>query len=812
MTFTLSSHNDLPADSSKLAAASALSSPQGTGTDQHVPAADSTAEQAKHLLPALIIYLDRQEVCLFANAAYVQWFGQAPEPMVGQPVKQGLRGWYDRIAPYIGQVLTGERLCHEAELDTVSGIRRLLLVYTPDKNEAGIVCGMSLMAIDIAVQPNACIKLHEQDRQLRRITDAIPLFIAECDPDYRIRFMNPSYAQGPGWQTEQAIGMPLSEMIGEQAYSLFQQQAGIALAHQPPAREIDVPVNIGGHFMHLTYIPASGEQGKLQGVIAAFSDASQLHRSGQPLHRREQEFKTLVENSPDVITRIDRDMRHLYVNPAIATTFGLAASSYLGKTKVELGLPQAMIMAWDQAASAVFETGQSQRFTFELIENGQMRYFSVRLIPEPDANGHIGSILGLTCDITEQTNLEMEREMLLASERRARIQAETSARARDEFLAIVSHELRAPLNGIQSWAHILENYVSETANVPLAQRAVSGIKTGIAQQVRLIEDLLDVTRMVSGKLRLVRQPLAFLPVLEAAVASVRSMASAKQIEIECHYQITAEQIHGDADRVQQIFLNLLSNAIKFTPTQGKVTLTAQSSPTSLCVTVQDNGIGISPEFLPHLFDRFSQEDTSSTRGHSGLGLGLFLAHHLIELHGGTIQVDSRGEGHGTTFSINFPLVNYTSVLAQPFDDAETSTLQLPSLQGIHILVIDDQAEAREALTVVLNAAGAHVFAAASSSHAMTWLQTLPLHEMPDMLICDIAMPDEDGYSVLHKIRTWKAHQEFSPLQRLPALALTAFSQREDRIRALNAGFQMHMSKPVVPEELIVVIANLVKHS
>lgn len=224
-----------------------------------------------------------------------------------------------------------------------------------------------------------------------------------------------------------------------------------------------------------------------------------------------------------------------------------------------------------------------------------------------------------------------EREVLLARERAARIQAETSARARDEFLAIVSHELRAPLNGIQSWAHVLENYMRDSAAPALAQRAVTGIKAGIAQQVRLIEDLLDVTRMVSGKLRLVKQPLAFLPVVQAALESVKPLAASRRIELTCNYKITAEQIKGDADRVQQIIWNLLSNAIKFTPEHGKVWITAEAAGGAICVTVQDSGIGISAEFLPHIFDRFSQQDTSSTRGHSGLGLGLFLVRHLVEL-------------------------------------------------------------------------------------------------------------------------------------------------------------------------------------
>jgi len=414
-------------------------------------------------------------------------------------------------------------------------------------------------------------------------------------------------------------------------------------------------------------------------------------------------------------------------------------------------------------------------------------------------------------DLEVKTRMEKERDDLLMRERNARIQAETAARARDQFLAIVSHELRAPLNGIQSWAHVLENYVKDATSSPLAQRALLGIKTGVSQQVRLIEDLLDVTRMMSGKLRLVKQPMLLLPVVQAAVESVRPMASAKHIRLTCNFGIAGEQIEGDADRIQQIVWNLLSNAIKFTHEGGNVWLAVSLQDSDIFVSVRDDGIGISSDFLPHLFDRFSQEDTSSTRGYSGLGLGLFLVRHLLGLHGGRVDVHSEGEGRGTTFTVQLPLRRRHEKYLPPTSagsDAD-GQLTLPSLNGLRILLVDDQEETRESLSVVLANAGANVFAAGSAKEVLDWLPTLTLAEMPDVLICDIAMPVEDGYSVLRKIRAWKTGNGFAPLHRLPALALTAFSQREDRIRALTSGFQMHVTKPVAPEELIVVIATMV---
>ena len=781
----------------------------------HATASGQTAVTGAMLdaLPAIVAYIDRNQVCRYVSRAYERWFGQPRSQVDGKPLPQALGAGYSRVKPFIERALQGEQITYEARLTLPNGMRRVMAVYAPDIDAGGTINGFSLLAVDINSHRRPGLRLPDQDWQLRRAGDAIPLFIAQCDRNYRVRFVNKTYSERFGMLPHEAIGKRLSDLIGEEAFAEFRHKVDAALAGNRLEQEIRVPFRIGDHFMLLTFVPECDEHGDVRGLIAAFSDVTRLRRTEEQLHRREQEFKTLVENSPDVITRVDRQLRHLYVNPAIETMFGLKPSVFPGKTTAELGLPPALAEAWENAARNVFASGAEQRFEFELPDSTSGgRYFTVRLIPEPDRDGSVDSILGIIYDITEQTRMEKERDVLLSRERAARIQAETSARARDEFLAIVSHELRAPLNGIQSWAHILESYVKEAADVPLAQRALNGIKTGIAQQVRLIEDLLDVTRMVSGKLRLVKQPIAFLPVVQAALESVRPLAAAKQISLHCNYRITVEQIHGDADRVQQILWNLLSNAIKFTDNRGNVWLDVEASGSSVCVTVRDDGIGISPDFLPQLFDRFSQEDTSSTRGHSGLGLGLFLVRHLVELHEGWVTADSPGEGLGTIFSIYLPLYGgRDNALVAPPEEEGSATVPVPSLQGTTILLIDDQAEARDALSTVLASAGATVFAASSSKEAIDWLQSRAGGELPDVLVSDIAMPVEDGYTVLRKIRDWQPQPGMAPLQRVPALALTAFSQREDRMRALRAGFQMHMAKPVVPEELIVVIANLAQH-
>lgn len=762
-------------------------------------------------VPALIAYVDIDERYRFVNAAYEQWFGRPRTEIIGKSLAEVMGADYPKMRERIASVLRGEHVTFEQTACINRVERHIMGVCTPDKAEDGALRGFSVVVMDITERKNGEQALREQETQLRLVTDAVPVFIAQCDTDYRLKFVNKTYGERFGYRPEELIGKRIPDLMSKQAFTKIRPYLDAALAGNPQEQELTVPsIQAGQRNMHMVYVPEHDEDGTVHGLIAAASDITRLRNMEEQLHRREREFKTLVENSPDIISRIDRHMRHLYVNPAIETLANVPASAYIGKTKAELGLPPTVVQAWDTAAQAAFDTGVEQRLYFDHTIDGRMRYFSGRVIPEVDRHGNIESVVGIAYDVTERAKTEKERDELLVRERTARIQAETAARARDEFLAIVSHELRAPLNGIQSWAHVLENYVKDSTSAPLAQRALQGIKTGVGQQVRLIEDLLDVTRMMSGKMRLVKQPLALLPAIQAAVESVRGIAAAKHIAITCTYRLTTEQIDGDSDRVQQIFWNLLSNAVKFTPENGNVWLTATHSDNQICVTVRDDGVGISRDFLPHLFNRFSQEDTSSTRGHSGLGLGLFLVRHLVELHGGQIRADSEGEGKGTTFTVHFPLRarNEKYVPAVHSEQVGEDNMPLPSLAGYCILLIDDQEEARESLTVVLTNSGAKVFAAESAKEVLDWLTTLPPDAYPDVLVCDIAMPGEDGYAVLRKIRRWKSADGCSPLQRLPALALTAFAQREDRIKALTAGFQMHVTKPVAPEELIIVISTL----
>jgi PAS domain S-box-containing protein len=432
-----------------------------------------------------------------------------------------------------------------------------------------------------------------------------------------------------------------------------------------------------------------------------------------------------------------------------------------------------------------------------------------------DADGEILGTVFIFRDISERKKAEAEREALLARERKARAEAEAAVRAKDEFLAMVSHELRSPLNAIYGWTHVLKNLPPD-ASPELTRRAIEGVQRNAQAQLQLIEDLLDTARIINGKLRLNIRPVALGALVESALDSVREAAVAKNIELKTGYRSNVPQVSGDPDRLRQVIWNLLSNAVKFTPEGGCIELRVQAGDSHVDITVADTGEGISPDFLPHIFERFRQADLSSTRQQGGLGLGLAVVRHLVELHGGSIEAASEGKGKGATFRLRLPLraAGYERSEAVPLlietaQRAQATMEASQSLAGVRVLLVDDQAETRDLLAAVLRQAGAETSVAASGAEALRRLAPCSEYERPDVLVCDIAMPGEDGYSVLRELRAVEAREQ---VERLPAIALTAYAGQEDKARALTAGFQLHISKPAQPAALIEAVASLARVS
>jgi signal transduction histidine kinase/ActR/RegA family two-component response regulator len=414
-------------------------------------------------------------------------------------------------------------------------------------------------------------------------------------------------------------------------------------------------------------------------------------------------------------------------------------------------------------------------------------------------------------DITEHRRAEKaarqaaeERRALLESEQFARAEAERANSMKDEFLATVSHELRTPLNAILGWAHLLRTGAMTDAQV---RQGIEVIERNARAQTQLIEDLLDMSRIISGKMRLDIQsadPAAFI---EAAIETVRPAAEAKGIRLSTLLDPGAGPVNGDPNRLQQVVWNLLSNAIKFTAREGRVQVVLERVNSHIEIAVADTGIGIKPEFLPHVFDRFRQEKASPTRSAAGLGLGLSIVKHLVELHGGSVHAISAGEGHGATFTVCLPLtvVQRDRDLGHrlhPRGASRTSPLfRPPDLSGIKVLVVDDQPDARDMIRRVLEDCEADVSTAGSAAEALRAVE----EDRPDVLVSDIGMPDVDGYELLRRIRALGS----PPGGHLPAIALTAFARSEDRTRALRAGFLAHVAKPVEPSELLATVASVV---
>jgi signal transduction histidine kinase/ActR/RegA family two-component response regulator len=396
-------------------------------------------------------------------------------------------------------------------------------------------------------------------------------------------------------------------------------------------------------------------------------------------------------------------------------------------------------------------------------------------------------------EIAERRRAEDYREALLVSERAARSEAERATRLKDEFVATLSHELRTPLNAIVGWASILR---SDRRTTSVAQ-GMEVIERNAKAQAQMIEDLLDMSRIVSGKLRIELQLIDPGAVLKAAVASIRPSADMKEIALHAAIEPVG-RIDSDAGRLQQIIWNLLTNAIKFTPRNGTVAVSLRQIDGQVEIAVSDTGQGIRAEFLPYVFDRFRQSDASTTRRHGGLGLGLSIVKSLVEIHKGSVEARSDGDGLGATFTVRLPLGR-----PQPdtlFKAERAGQAAEPTLHGLRILVVDDEADARALARRVLEERGAHVVTVASALEA---LAVVGGEIVPSVVVSDIGMPDQDGYDLIRKMRALPGHAG-----RIPAVALTALARAEDRQRALLEGYQTHISKPVDPTELIAVIANV----
>ncbi|MFO0576067.1 MAG: ATP-binding protein [Polyangia bacterium] len=532
---------------------------------------------------------------------------------------------------------------------------------------------------------------------------------------------------------------------------------------------------------------------KLEAVVAELVDAHRLLAEREKDAQRRAELSTeqsrsLVETMPQLAWITDPEGKNLFRNQRWSEYTGLSLEELNEKGWEVVQDPELLaqvVAQWQQSLKT------RERFEAETRirrADGEYRWFLARATPVLDKSGAVTSWVGTCTDIHDQ---HLQRE-----------QALHNARMKDEFIATISHELRTPLNAILGWSKVLQ---SDGPFSPMHDKALGAIERNAVAQAHLIEDLLDASRIISGKMQIDVSLVDPADPVESAVESVRPTVVAKELQIEADICRSAGLILADAGRIQQIVWNLLANSVKFTPRGGKVAVKLTKIDSQIEILVTDSGVGISPAFLPHIFDRFSQEDASIRRKHGGLGLGLAIARDLVELHGGKIRAHSPGEGLGSTFVVTLPIAAGSTIPKKRSSLRPGNTHIVvfegpPELKELRLLLLDDDADSREMAGTVLTRCGVKVTGASSVIEALALLEQAEF----DVILSDIGMPVQDGYSFIQTVRKKER------LARVPAAAMTAYASAADRTRALTAGFQMHLPKPVEPSELIAVIANLAR--
>ncbi|HKF28272.1 MAG TPA: response regulator [Candidatus Binataceae bacterium] len=523
-------------------------------------------------------------------------------------------------------------------------------------------------------------------------------------------------------------------------------------------------------------------------LIATIKAFLRARRAEEEMHRSEAKFRTVFENAFVGIVLLDERLNYLQVNPAMCGVLDRKREEIVGFPLLSFIAPGGPRDSLEIERS-LEETG-IWRGTFAMARpDGQLIHLEWHI----SAESFPGVRLAVVTDISDRMRFESERNDLLASERSARAEAERANNLKDEFLSTLSHELRTPLNSILLWTQRLQHDFEDRSQI---ERGLSAIERNTKVQAQLISDLLDVSAIVSGKLRLEIRPLDLVATINNSLEGLTPAIDAKQLKLQSWFDVNAGLISGDAQRLQQVVWNLVNNAIKFTPSGGHIELRLERVESHVEISVADNGQGVRPELLPYLFDRFRQGDVTSNRSHGGLGLGLAIVKHLIEMHGGNVSASSAGLGQGAKFTVTLPV-------APTFRDSinadSPGTPEFARLEGVRILVVDDDTDTCAVLSRILEETGAVVATAFNVESALGQFE----RSTPQVLISDIGMPDLDGYALIREVRA-RGHS----YQVLPAIALTALARPEDRRRALLAGYQMHMAKPIDASELTTAIAAL----
>jgi PAS domain S-box-containing protein len=741
-------------------------------------------------------------------------FAHVPRPLLGRDFAEVLRAiWAEPFASEAIRLFrhtldTGEPYASPRTVEPRQDIGaveaydwRMERVVLPD-GRFGVVCYF----YDLSERQRWEAALRESEERHRRLIETAYEGIWTIDAAGRTTYVNQRMADLLGYAPTEMMGRVHTDFMWEEDrpkgdVEMDRRRQGTAAVWDQRYRRKD-----GGELWTVASCSTLHDaDGKFVGALGMFTDITDRKRAEAGLRASEERLHLTADAIPALIAYVDAQRRYQFVNAAYGDWFGVVPERMAGRPLSEVVGDAAYAERRPQIDRVL--SGESVRFQCPMphARLGR-RETETSYVPDAGEDGSVRGFVVLVYDVTERMEAEREREQLLASEQAARAEAERASRMKDDFLATLSHELRTPLNAILGWSQILAN---GTKDVDDLSEGLRTIERNARAQTQIIEDLLDMSRIVSGKIRLDVQRLDLAAVVQAAVDTMRPAADAKGVRLQVVIDPKVATVSGDPGRLHQVFWNLISNAIKFTPKAGRVQVLLERVNSHLEFSVIDTGEGIRAEFLPSVFDRFKQGDASTTRRHGGLGLGLSIVRQLVELHGGSVRAASPGEGRGATFTVTLPLMpvhaEHDAEHERRHPQAEASlTLALPDdcskLKGVRVLVVDDEADSRALVKRLLEDCEASVVAVASAAEAMEVAQRV----RPDVLVSDIGMPGEDGYSLIQRVRALGPDNGGS----VPALALTAYARAEDRVRAVRAGFQTHVVKPVEPAELITMVASL----
>jgi PAS domain S-box-containing protein len=731
------------------------------------------------------------------NAGAERLFGYTADEVIGQPAT--ILFPPDRTGEeedFIARITAGERVHH---FETVrvrkdGALVDISVTLSPIRDAEGRIIGISKIARDISERKRADAARHHGQQLLAITLASIGDAVIATDETGRITFLNAVAERLTGWTADEARGEhfdSIFDVVNERTGQIVESPVLrvlrdgkiVALENHSLLRSrsgVAFPIDDSA-------APIHDQTGRVFGVVVVFRDVTDRRRADRDVHR----LAAIVESSDDAITSKTLQGIILSWNSGAERMFGYRAEEVIGKPMTIL-FPDDRLPEEEDFLARIARGERVEHFeTIRIRKDGQQIDVSVTLSPILNEESEIVGVSTISRDVSE-------RVRLAARERAAREDAEEANRVKDRFLATLSHELRTPLNAIYGWTRLLQ---SGTLDEPTARRALDIIERNTRAQVELVTELLDVSRILTGRVTLNARPIDLAEIVLNVVDGMRPAAESRGVALGLTCDAGVARVMGDPDRLQQVFWNLLSNAVKFTDAGGRVDLRVAQTDSRVIVTVADTGIGIVPEALPYVFEPFRQADASITRTHGGLGLGLSIARHVVDLHRGMLEACSEGPGRGATFTVTLPVAAVRDV-SHDATTASSSAARLGAevLHGTSILVVDDEADAQELVAEVLRRAGAHVITASTASEAMAAL----VAERPAVIVSDLGMPGEDGFSLLKRVRV----AGDPVLAATPALALTAYARGADRVMALGAGFERHLAKPVDPDALVNAVAEV----